>query len=76
MMADPYFEIYFDLTADIIPLPETNEMEVCVHSMANPRTNRAIEHLLQELNTPPVTYPGTKLRLVYLLVGASSGWEN
>ena len=63
----------FRATADLIPTPETNELEVRVHSLANPRTNRAIEHLLRELNTASVTYPGTKLRLVYYLVGASSG---
>jgi len=43
---------------------------------ANPRTNRAIEHLIDELNAASVTYPGTKLRLVYRLVdAASSGWN-
>ena len=63
----------FRSTTDIIPLPETNELEVRIHPLANPRTNRAIEHLLQELNTASVTYPGTKLRLVYLLVGATPG---
>jgi transposase len=63
----------FRSTADIFPSPKTNELEVRVHSLANPRTNRAIEHLLQELNIASVTYPGTKLRLVYHLVGVSSG---
>jgi len=63
----------FRSAADLIPSPKTNELEVRVHSLANPRTNRAIEHLLQKLNTASVTYPGTNLRLVYHLIGASSG---
>ena len=37
--------------------------------MANPRSNRAIEHLLAELNNTESNYPGTTLKLVYRLVG-------
>jgi len=62
----------FRCSADLIPSPETNTLEIHVHPLANPRTNRAIEHLLEELNAPSLTYPGTKLRLVYRLVGATS----
>ena len=62
----------FRSAADIIPSPETNELEVRVHPLANPRTNRAIEHLLRELNAASLTYPGTKLQLVYRLLGATS----
>ena len=60
-------------SADIIPSPETNQLEVHVHPLANPRTNRAIEHLLQELNAASLTYPGTNLKLVYRLLTANSG---
>ena len=38
-----------------------------VHPMSNPRSNRAIAHLLDHLNAAEFTYPGTKLRLVYSL---------
>ena len=62
----------FRSAADIIPSPETNELEVRVHPLANPRTNRAIEHLLRELNAASLTYPDTKLQLVYRLLGATS----
>ncbi len=62
----------FRSSADLIPSPETNELEIHVHPLANPRTNRAIEHLLEELNAASLTYPGTKLRLVYRLVGVTS----
>ena len=33
--------------------------------MANPRSNRAIAHLLEQLNAAEFTYPGTNLQLVY-----------
>ena len=33
--------------------------------MSNPRSNRAIAHLLEHLNAAEFTYPGTNLRLVY-----------
>ncbi len=36
---------------------------------ANPRNNRAIEHLLTELNNTESNYPGTTLKLVYHFVG-------
>jgi transposase len=62
----------FRSSADLIPSPETNQLEIHVHALANPRTNRAIEHLLEELNAASLTYPGTKLRLAYRLVGATS----
>lgn len=61
----------FRCSADIIPSPDKNELEVHVHPLANPRTNRAIAHLLEELNAASLTYPGTKLSLVYRLVGAT-----
>lgn len=41
--------------------------------MANPRSNRAIEHLLDELNATEPKYPGTHLKLVYTLVGGAPG---
>ena len=37
------------------------------HHMANERSNRAIDHLLTQLNEAEFNYPGTNLRLVYTL---------
>jgi hypothetical protein len=39
--------------------------------MANPRSNRAIEHLLQNTNDADFNYPGTKLRLRYRMASPS-----
>jgi hypothetical protein len=59
----------FRSEADLSPDPKAGELRVAVHSMANPRSNRALEHLLSELNAASVAYPGTTLKLVYSLVG-------
>ena len=59
----------FRSEADLSPDRQAGELRVGVHPMANPRFNRAIEHLLSELNAASLTYPGTTLKLVYTLVG-------
>ena len=60
----------FRSEADLLPEVEQQIMRVHVHPMSNPRSNRAIAHLLQHLNDAEFTYPGTNLRLVYSIVGA------
>lgn len=49
--------------ADILPHLEQGILEVRVHAMANPRSNRAIQHLIGTLNDAAFAYPGTKLQL-------------
>jgi transposase len=58
----------FRLDADLLPDAEKQQLEVRVHPLSNPRSNRAIEHLLQELNAAEMTCPGTNLTLTYCLV--------
>ena len=53
--------------ADIYPDKAAGVLEVRVHTLANPRSNRAIQHLLDHLNAAEFTYPGTNLRLTYTL---------
>ena len=55
----------FDLPADLIPDYERNELTVHLHSMANPRSNRALAGLCEVLNDTETRYPGTDLKLVY-----------
>jgi hypothetical protein len=62
----------FRSEADLSPDTKAGVLTVGVHPMANPRSNRAIEHLLGELNAAELTYPGTTLKLVYTLVGVPS----
>jgi transposase len=55
--------------ADLTPDLERRVLEVRVHPMSNPRSNRAIAHLLQHLNAAEFSYPGTCLQLVYSIAG-------
>ena len=57
--------------ADIHPHEAGGVLEVRLHTLANPRSNRAIQHLLDHLNAAEFTYPGTNLRLTYTLCAPS-----
>jgi hypothetical protein len=59
--------------ADIVPNCHTKVLEVRLHTLANPRSNRAIQHLLDHLNAAECTYPGTEFRLTYSLGQLESG---
>ena len=59
----------FRSEADLVPDLEQGVLRVHVHPMSNPRSNRAIAHLLAQLNAAEFTYPGTNLRLVYSITG-------
>jgi transposase len=61
----------FRSEADLLPDREQGVLGVQVHPMSNPRSNRAIAHLLEHLNAAEFTYPGTNLRLVYSIAGAA-----
>jgi hypothetical protein len=55
--------------ADLLPDLEQGILRVQVHPMSNPRSNRAIAHLLEHLNAAEFTYPDTNLRLLYSIAG-------
>jgi len=57
----------FRSDADIYPDEAAGVLEVRLHTLANPRSNRAIQHLLDHLNAAEFMYPGTTLRLTYTL---------
>jgi hypothetical protein len=59
----------FRSEADLLPDVEQQVLRVHVHPMSNPRSNRAIAHLLEQLNAAEFTYPGTSLQLVYSIAG-------
>jgi transposase-like protein len=63
----------FRSDADLVPHPDTNVLEIRVHTLANPRSNRAIQHLLDHLNATESTYPGTEFRLRYSLGEPENG---
>jgi len=58
----------FRSEADIVPNLEQKTLLVAIHPMTNQRNNRAIEHLLQQLNDADFTYPGTDLTLKYKIL--------
>ena len=63
----------FRSDADIIPDSDTKVLEVRIHTLSNPRSNRAIQHLLDHLNTTESTFPGTDFRLSYTLGDPGNG---
>jgi hypothetical protein len=65
----------FGSEADLLPDLEQRVLRVQVHPMPNPRANRAIAHLLEQLNAAEFTYPGTELRLVYSIAGEAENPE-
>jgi transposase len=63
----------FRSDADVIPNCEEQVLEVRLHTLANPRFNRAVQHLLDHLNATEHTYPGTEFRLRYSLGNPENG---
>jgi hypothetical protein len=61
----------FRQEADLHPDESRGQLEVRIHPFTNPRNNRAIGHLLEELNASEMKYPGTSLTLTYSLIGDS-----
>jgi hypothetical protein len=61
----------FRSDADLCPDEAAGVLEVRVHTLANPRSNLTIQHLLDHLNAAEFTYPGTTLRLNYTLATPS-----
>jgi DNA-binding CsgD family transcriptional regulator len=58
--------------ADILPNIKTNTLTIAVHSMTNYRSNRAIEHLLIQLNENEFNYPGTNLKMKFTMATPSN----
>jgi len=52
-------------SADLLPEAHAHRLRVCLHSLANPRSNEALAKLCEALNALEVRYPGTDLQLVY-----------
>lgn len=57
----------FETSADLYPEPDVGILRVVIHSLGEPRLNRAIRKLLEHLNDSEVNYPGTTLRLNFQL---------
>jgi transposase len=55
--------------ADILPSPEAEQLNICVHSASRPAANRALAKLFEHLNNAQVKYPGTKMQMTFELGG-------
>lgn len=55
----------FTSPADLLPDETAGVLRVRLHSLANPRSNRALVALCEALTATETRFPGTKLRLVY-----------
>ena len=55
----------FTSPADLVPDAAAGLLRVRLHSLANPRSNRALAPLCQALTATETCFPGTTLRLVY-----------
>lgn len=63
----------FRSDADVTPDRADGVLEVRIHTLANPRSNRAVQHLLDHLNAAERTYPGTEFQLRYMLGEPENG---
>jgi len=57
----------FRSSADVTPDCEAKEVTIRLHTLSNPRFNRALAQLLSQLNASETRYPGTGFRLRYTL---------
>ncbi|EKD74476.1 MAG: hypothetical protein ACD_44C00428G0001 [uncultured bacterium] len=57
----------YQTDADILPNEKEKTLTVRLHHLANPLSDDALRHLCKELNETEVVFPGTELRLIYIL---------
>lgn len=55
----------FTTPADLLPDAAAGMLQVRLHTLANPRSNRALAALCEALTATETCFPGTSLRLVY-----------
>jgi hypothetical protein len=60
-----FMKAVFRLPANLVPMHTEQRMIVRLHSMSNPRSNRALAALCDVVNQSQTRYPDTDLRLVF-----------
>ena len=58
--------------ADLIPDYQTQTLTVRVHHLANRMSTAALQYLCDQLTATETVFPGTNLRLVYILVSSQN----
>ncbi len=59
--------------ADILPNPNDKVLTVRVHNASRPAANKALNQLFNELNSAKLCYPGTDMKMKYVLALSGSG---
>jgi hypothetical protein len=59
--------------ADILPNPNDKVLTVRVHNASRPAANKALNRLFNELNSAKLCYPGTNMKMKYVLALSGSG---
>ncbi|MFN2358811.1 MAG: putative transposase [Desulfotignum sp.] len=59
--------------ADILPKPKEKLLIVRVHKASRPAANLALDQLFKELNSAKICYPGTDMRMNYVLARSDPG---
>jgi hypothetical protein len=60
-----FLKSLFQLPADIVPDEQAETLTIKFHSMANPRSNRALKELCEIMNAEAFCYPQTSLKMVF-----------
>lgn len=62
----------FKLPADIIPDEQSKTLTVKFHTMANPRSNKALQELCAMMNSENFKFPQTQLKMVFAVPAVAS----
>ena len=62
----------FKLPADIIPDEQSKTLTVKFHTMANPRSNKALQELCAMMNCENCRFPQTQLKMVFAALAVAS----
>ena len=60
-----FLKSVYELDGDVIPNEQEGTLSVQLHTMATPRSNRALHALCNIMNEQSYVYPGTGLKLVF-----------
>jgi len=60
-----FLKSLFQLPADILPDQQAETLTINFHSMANPRSNKALKELCEIMNAEAFCYPQTSLKMVF-----------
>jgi hypothetical protein len=60
-----FLKSLFQLPADILPDEQADTLTIKFHSMANPRSNRALKDLCEIMNAEAFCFPQTSLKMVF-----------